>query len=71
MTDVEIVEGLKLGSSEAFRALYESQSRAVASYIFQICGRREMAEEITHEAFMTVIRKISFFKTKRDGGFRS
>jgi RNA polymerase sigma-70 factor (ECF subfamily) len=34
-------------------------------------GRKEMAEELTQETFLTAIRKISFFRSADDGGLKA
>jgi RNA polymerase sigma-70 factor (ECF subfamily) len=70
-SDQEIAEGLRLGLPDAFRALYEAQGRTILAYLTRLTGRKEMAEELTQETFLTAIRKIGFFRAGPDGGLKS
>lgn len=71
ISDQEIAEGLLKGESSAFRALYERQGSSVLTYLIRLTGRKEMAEELTQETFLTVIRKIGFFRAGPDGGLKA
>lgn len=70
-SDQEIAEGLLRGESGAFRALYEAQGSSVLNYLNRLTGRKETAEELTQETFLTAIRKIMFFRAGPDGGLKA
>jgi len=62
MTDSEIIEGLKDGSKEAFHEVYAAYGRSLFAYLCRLTGRQEMAEEITQDTFVAVVRKVHFFR---------
>ena len=65
MTECEAVEQLKNGDphqgNQAFHELFETHSGAVFRYLCRMTGRKETAEDLLQETFMTVIQKIGFF----------
>lgn len=61
MLDDHAIRGLLLraaardeGSADAFRRLYESSSPMLLGVALRIVGRRELAEEVLHDAFVRI-----------------
>lgn len=62
ISDSHIAERLRLGDEEAFSHLYEKYSATLLDHLFHMVGKREVAEELLHEVFITVLGKINFYK---------
>jgi RNA polymerase sigma-70 factor, ECF subfamily len=54
--DVELIERMRKGAEEAFTALYRRHQGAVYRYALQMSGKAELAEDVTQEVFMALIR---------------
>ncbi len=61
MTD-DIVQQAIQGDERAFESIYREYFGFVFNVAFRIVSKREEAEEICQEVFMTVYRKISAFR---------
>ena len=46
------------GDQEAFRLIFERYSRPVISFIYDLVGNRELAEELTQETFVRAFRNL-------------
>ena len=46
------------GDQEAFRLIFERYSRPVISFIYDLIGNRELAEELTQETFVRAFRNL-------------
>jgi RNA polymerase sigma-70 factor (ECF subfamily) len=46
------------GDQEAFRLIFERYSRPVISFIYDLVGDRELAEELTQETFVRAFRNL-------------
>lgn len=61
-SDLDLAERLKQGDEEAFVCLYEKYSATLLNHLFHMVGKQEVAEELLHEVFMTVLGKINFYQ---------
>lgn len=57
-SSAELVARVYQGDPEAFRLIFERYSRPLISFIFDLVGNRELAEELTQEAFVRAYRKL-------------
>lgn len=54
--DAELLRRAKDGSEEEFTALYRRHQRAVYRFAYHMSGSAEVAEEVTQEVFLALIR---------------
>lgn len=55
----DLIARVRRGDDEAFRAIFERYSRPVISFIYDMVGTRELAEELTQETFVRAYKNIS------------
>ena len=58
----DVIERAAGGDQDAFELIYRSFSKFVYNVAWRVVSRREDAEEVTQEVFLTVYRKLSSFK---------
>ncbi|MGH9662419.1 MAG: RNA polymerase sigma factor [Bryobacteraceae bacterium] len=56
---------LARGDEDAFRALYHRRQAAIYRFALQMCGSAEIAEDVTQEVFLTVIRDARSFHPEK------
>ncbi len=56
-TDSELLQSMLGGDREAFAQLYRRRQSNVYRFALQMSGARELAEDVTQEVFMVVMRK--------------
>jgi RNA polymerase sigma-70 factor (ECF subfamily) len=56
LADEELMGLLRDGDPQAFEALYDRHGRAAFSLAYRIAGDRNVAEDVTQEAFMSIWR---------------
>ena len=64
-TDELLLEKVGAGDSTAFIELYERYRSAVFGFAFRLCGSVEQAEDITHDCFLSLIRRPAGFQPGR------
>ena len=65
LADEEIMDLLGHGETDAFEVIYDRHSRAAYSLAYRIAGDRNVAEDITQEAFLSMWRSNVRFDPKR------
>lgn len=63
--DELLLRRLAAGDEEAFRLFYGRHQRGIFRFALHMTGRREAAEEVVQEAFMTLIQKAGNFEAER------
>ena len=70
MSDELLLESAKGGDQAAFLELYERHRNAVFRFAYRLLGSFETAEDVTHDCFLSLIRRPSGFEPSR-GGLRT
>lgn len=58
MEEQQIIDGLRAGDRKTTEYLYAKYSRALFTVILRIIPDRDIAEEVFHDAFVKIVRKI-------------
>ena len=64
-TDELLLEKAGAGNQAAFLELYERHRDAVFGFSYRLSGSVEKAEDITHDCFLSLIRKYENFDSGR------
>lgn len=63
--DEHLLRRMAAGDEEAFRLFYGRHSGGIYRFAVHMTGRKEAAEEVVQEAFMTLIQKAGKFDAER------
>lgn len=63
--DARLAERIRLGQAEALGELYDRYASTALATALRVVGSREEAEDVVHEAFVAVWRKIDRFDAER------
>ncbi len=64
-SDSELLQSMLAGEEEALVALYRRRQRGIYLFALQMCGSPALAEDITQEVFMVLIREGNTFDPTR------
>jgi len=62
MSDNQLIQGLREGSSESFRLLVDQNQRKVINICYRITGNDADAEDLAQDVFVEVLRSIGKFR---------
>lgn len=65
LIDARLVERTRSGDSEALGELYDRHAGAALAVALRVTGDRQEAEDVVHDAFVVVWRKIARFDPER------
>ncbi|MEW6734257.1 MAG: sigma-70 family RNA polymerase sigma factor [Acidobacteriota bacterium] len=55
----DLIVRARRGEDEAFRLIFERYARPILSFIYDMVGQRELAEELTQETFVRAYRNLN------------
>lgn len=65
ITDFDLLQAMLAGDEQAFATLYRRRHEGIFRFALQMCGSRALAEDITQEVFMVLIRETHCFDPTR------
>lgn len=63
--DAELLKAIQSGDESAFAALYRSRQSGIFRFALQMCGSQSLAEDVTQEVFLVLIRETHAFDPAR------
>jgi RNA polymerase sigma-70 factor (ECF subfamily) len=63
--DFDLLQAMQAGDEQAFAALYRRRHHGIFRFVLQMCGSQALAEDITQEVFMVLIRETHSFDPAR------
>ncbi|HEX8459023.1 MAG TPA: RNA polymerase sigma factor [Pyrinomonadaceae bacterium] len=64
-SDEELLKRTTAGDADAFAALYRRRQAGIYRFALQMCGSEGIAEDVTQEVFMTLVRESQLFDPSR------
>src|SRR5258708_23348555 len=64
-SDDELLRKMRQGEDDAFLAIYRRRQGGVFRFAFHMCGSETIAEDVTQEVFMALIRDSSHYDSSR------
>ena len=64
-SDIELLQRMSAGDEEAMTVLYRRRQGGIYRFALQMCGSRALAEDVTQEVFIVLIRDGHSFDPAR------
>jgi RNA polymerase sigma-70 factor (ECF subfamily) len=64
-SDIELLQSMLAGDEGALASLYRRRQKGVFRFVLQMCGSQTVAEDVTQEVFMVLIREGHTFDPSR------
>jgi RNA polymerase sigma-70 factor (ECF subfamily) len=64
-SDSELLQSMLAGDEEALAALYQRRQKSIYQFALQMCGSSPLAEDVTQEVFMVLMREGHTFDPAR------
>jgi len=65
LSDSELLQSMLAGDEEALIALHQRRQKGIYQFALQMCGSPALAEDVTQEVFMVLIREGKTFDATR------
>ncbi|WP_332913270.1 RNA polymerase sigma factor [Algoriphagus boritolerans] len=65
MQEEQLIEGLRARDRKTTEYLYEKYSRALYAVIARILSDQDIAEEVFHDAFIKITKKLTLMKSQK------
>ena len=65
LSDSELLQAMRSGDERAFALLYRRRQPAIYRFALQMCGSTALAEDVTQEVFVVLIRDKHAFDAQR------
>ncbi len=65
LSDTDLLQSMLAGDEEALIALYRRRQKGIYQFALQMCGSPALAEDVTQEVFMVLIREGKTFDATR------
>lgn len=64
-SDTDLLLAMRAGDEQAFAALYRARHASIFRFALQMCGSPALAEDVTQEVFLVLIRETHAFDPAR------
>lgn len=71
MQDRKYIDRFQAGDFDAFGVLYEKYIDTIFAFVYRKTSDREVAEDITSQVWIKVLKSLEFFGEKENAGFKS